>query len=246
MTAGRHPLPRILHVLNALDAGGMERTLLSLVAGTSDRFDHVICTLRRPGPLADRLPVGATLVSLGVRAERASAAWRLARVVRSYRPALIHARGWGVWADAALGGVLGGRPPLILSFHGLQSDAGFGRRAFTACSRTRVSVGVIDCALCGFGASVVGMRASPAPGSDSLWRNWAFHRRGSRGFPTAWTRIVFIRSPTTPAPRFGPHWAFRKTPSSPGRSDRSRRSRTTPASCTPCGNAARRDGLSTD
>ncbi|MBN1514352.1 MAG: glycosyltransferase [Phycisphaerae bacterium] len=128
MTAGGHNLPRILHVLNALDAGGMERTLLSLVAGTSDRFDHVICTLRGPGPLADRVPASARLVSLGVQGRRAPAAIGLARVIRSCRPALVHARSWGVWADAALGCVLGGRPPLILSFHGLQSDTGFGRR----------------------------------------------------------------------------------------------------------------------
>ena len=133
MTAGGHNLPRILHVLNALDAGGMERTLLSLVAGTTDRFEHVICTLRGPGPLADRVPASARLVSLGVQGERAPAALGVARVVRACRPALVHARSWGVWADAALGCALGGRPPLILSFHGLQSDTGFGRRDRMRC-----------------------------------------------------------------------------------------------------------------
>jgi glycosyltransferase involved in cell wall biosynthesis len=137
MTAGGQNLPRILHVLNALDAGGMERTLLSLVAGTSDRFDHVICTLRGPGPLADRVPACARLVSLGVQGERAPAALGLARLIRACRPALVHARSWGVWADAALGCVLGGRPPLILSFHGLQSDTGFGRRDRMRCRWVR-------------------------------------------------------------------------------------------------------------
>ena len=128
VTADGRRRPRILHVVNALDGGGMERTLLSLVRATAgDRLDHVICTLRGPGPLADSLPASVPLLPLDAQGPNYTSGLRLAGILRRHRPGIVHARTWGVWADAAVACALAGRPPLVLSFHGLQSDAGFSR-----------------------------------------------------------------------------------------------------------------------
>ncbi|UCG15696.1 MAG: glycosyltransferase [Phycisphaerales bacterium] len=129
VTTGGRKRPRILHVVNALDGGGMERMLLSLVRATAgDRLDHVICTLRGPGPLADSVPASVPLLPLEARGPNHTSGLRLAGILRRHRPGVVHARSWGAWADTAVACALAGRPPLVLSFHGLQSDAGFSRR----------------------------------------------------------------------------------------------------------------------
>ena len=120
--------PRVLHVVNTLDGGGMERMLVSLVRATAgDRLDHVVCALRGPGELADRLPAGVPLEPLHARNGESRTFLRLAQVIRRYRVDVVHARGCGIWSDTALACALT-RRPVILGFHGLQNDTGFTLR----------------------------------------------------------------------------------------------------------------------
>ncbi len=120
--------PRILHVVNALDGGGMERTLLAVVGATlHGRLEHAICTLRGPGPLADRVPPSVPLLCLRARDRSRATSLRLARVIARYRPDLVHARSWGVWTDTVLANAVMGARPLLLGFHGLDAKPGFSR-----------------------------------------------------------------------------------------------------------------------
>jgi glycosyltransferase involved in cell wall biosynthesis len=113
-------------VVNALDGGGMERMLLALVRATAGKgWAHSICTLRGPGPLADRVPKSVPLISLDAPDGSRLTPIRLARIIGRVRPDLVHARSWGVWTDAALGNALAGRRPLLLGFHGLDAKSGF-------------------------------------------------------------------------------------------------------------------------
>lgn len=121
--------PRVLHVVNALDGGGTERVLIAFLrAVAGDGADHVVCTLREPGELADQVPPGVAVEALGCRGTDRLSALRLVKVVRRYRPDVIHARGVGMWMDAAIAAGCCPQVELLLGFHGMQTDAGFTPR----------------------------------------------------------------------------------------------------------------------
>ena len=48
---------RILHVLDTLETGGLENGVVRLIQRMNqERFEHIVCVIRRLGPLVDRLP----------------------------------------------------------------------------------------------------------------------------------------------------------------------------------------------
>ena len=120
------PRPLVVHVVNALDRGGTEGALLSLLPRfDGSRHGHAVVTLRGGGPLAAELPSDVACWAIGAKGRSRAAALRLAGVARRWRPAIIHARNTNTWADALVAGVLNPRSKVILGFHGLDHAGGF-------------------------------------------------------------------------------------------------------------------------
>src|SRR5262245_29854888 len=94
---------RVLHIIQNLNYGGMERLLAEIVRGVrSDRFDSQVMALEYLGRFADGLEDVATLH----RAEpmsRVSMLWPrvLSRQIRAIQPDVVHTHS-GVWYKAAL------------------------------------------------------------------------------------------------------------------------------------------------
>lgn len=89
----------IVHVITDLGAGGAERMLLRLVT-RSTRFRHIVVSLTRGGALAPALRnAGIAVYELGMRRGIFSTAamFKLARIIRRERPALVQT--WLYHAD---------------------------------------------------------------------------------------------------------------------------------------------------
>ena len=123
------PRPLILHVVQTLDGGGLERTLVSLLrAFRSPRLRHAVATLRLAGSLSEQLPDDVACWAIGASGRCRSAWLRLASVARAWKAVVLHARGTGCWNDAILAGVLTPRSRVALGFHGLEASATFTPR----------------------------------------------------------------------------------------------------------------------
>ena len=112
----------VVHAISSLDRGGTERMLVSLLS----KFDaavaeHVVCTLRRAGPLAAQLPPHVACISLNIAGRCRTGGLRLARAIGPRSPAIIHARNTGCWMDALVAGLLLPRARVVLGFHGAQA-----------------------------------------------------------------------------------------------------------------------------
>ena len=124
--------PLVLHIVHSVSPGGTERVLASLTAALSRRGTrHAVCALRRLGRLSDTFDSSVNVFTLGARGADRLLFRRLARVIASLKPAIVHARNWGTWTDAALAVRSAPRsaPPtrLLLGFQGLQQGTGFNR-----------------------------------------------------------------------------------------------------------------------
>lgn len=118
--------PVIVHVVNSLDGGGTERTLVALLqAFDHSLFRHKVITLRAAGPLTKRLPDDVACRAIDVRGRSRWSWLALARILREDRADLIHARNTGCWADAMVAACLTRRSSLLIGFHGLETDGGF-------------------------------------------------------------------------------------------------------------------------
>ena len=119
---------RILHVIDSLRLGGMERILVSLTNALAERgHEQTICTLRDGGPLTDCLPPGVECVELRSRGRHWALPARLRDLVRKYNVDVVHGQNVGTWCDTIRAAA--GRAPLVQSFHGfLEADTSSFRR----------------------------------------------------------------------------------------------------------------------
>jgi len=114
---------RIMHVVDRLASGGMERALIRLIRELDPEvFEHSICTLR--GADAEFLPASGINV---VQAGRANVDFqfnvpRLSRIIRSFRPTIVHSRNWG-GLEAVFAARLAGVPVVVHSEHGYDLGA---------------------------------------------------------------------------------------------------------------------------
>ena len=110
---------RVLHVIQNLNYGGMERVLSDIALRCDrERFEtHVLC-LRYLGRFAKDLEKVATL-HVAASMSRASMLWprALARQIRSIAPDVVHSHS-GVWYKASLGSLLAGVPRVLHTEHG--------------------------------------------------------------------------------------------------------------------------------
>jgi len=111
----------VLHVVPGLGPGGMELTMGRVITSLAQAgIRHSIACLKGEADIADRLPASTDIHCFHSRPNEPQLPLRIARLIRTVRPTVIHARNWGAWPDSAAGRLLA-RPivPLVFSFHGL-------------------------------------------------------------------------------------------------------------------------------
>ncbi|MGH9853830.1 MAG: glycosyltransferase, partial [Blastocatellia bacterium] len=110
---------KILHVLDSLGVGGMERVVMDVVNGLDQsRFDQIVCCVSRKGEAAWRLRDDAECVDLG-KGDGADHLMplKIARVIRREAPDIIHTQSWS-GVDAAIAKLMTGGAKLVHSEHG--------------------------------------------------------------------------------------------------------------------------------
>lgn len=123
---------RVLHLISFLGCGGTEHGVLKVVRGLGDaHFEQRICVTRGfDASFASQFELEDKLYVAG-RPEHTLQfpLFRLARIMRSYRPHVIHSRNWGA-LEAVLAARLARVPGVIHSEHGYELDglAGLPRR----------------------------------------------------------------------------------------------------------------------
>lgn len=116
---------RILHVINHLIPGGTEYTLLKLIQNLGETdFEHRICAVRWiDSAFAVQHNVQQKVYVAGTRDMKYQfPLFRLARIMRHFRPHVVHTRNWG-----ALEGVIAAHltcvPVVVHSEHGYEMDS---------------------------------------------------------------------------------------------------------------------------
>jgi sugar transferase (PEP-CTERM/EpsH1 system associated) len=141
----RHTRLRVLHVLGRIDVGGTELNVRKLVQGLSEElYDHRICAIRGASLSAGQewcagmIPVFSGANENGPQLAVA----RLARIMRAFRPHIVHSRNWGA-IEAVTAARLARVPVAIHSEHGYEINMFDGlplrRRVFR-----RFSYGLAD------------------------------------------------------------------------------------------------------
>src|ERR1017187_1621393 len=116
---------RIMHVVDTLAIGGMQKGVASLIARLDPaRFEHVCCTLRPvDGANAQPLPDDRTQTICLSPKETNSRIQigALARRIREIKPDIVHSRNWGA-IEAVLAARLVGSCASIHSEHGIDAE----------------------------------------------------------------------------------------------------------------------------
>lgn len=113
---------RVMHVMNRLSRGGTELVTLKVISGlTGGRIRHRLCTLRGfdpsvklPASMQDRIHCVSSRTS-----GRQFLIWKLARLMRKFRPHIVHSRNWGA-IEAIPAARLANVPISIHSEHGYE------------------------------------------------------------------------------------------------------------------------------
>ena len=116
-------MKRILHIVNNFDVGGMENGLVNLINfSNQEKFQHGVCALREIGRSGQRISNKATpLYSLKANGNGPNRFifLSLIKVIKKFRPDIIHVRHWGPLLDSILAHLLNFRKSkLIFSYHG--------------------------------------------------------------------------------------------------------------------------------
>ena len=119
---------KIVHVVYALDVGGLENGLVNIVNHLDDRFEHTIMCLRRSGRMAERINNRhVKIIEMHLPTDRfCFPVIRLAREFQRVAPDIVHTRGWAT-VDAIWGARVAGVPYLIHGEHGREAADPNGR-----------------------------------------------------------------------------------------------------------------------
>jgi sugar transferase (PEP-CTERM/EpsH1 system associated) len=114
---------RILHVISYMGRGGAEMGILKLIAGLGEGFEHRICTTRGFDGDFVRSSFSEEKMYFAGSPDRKLQfpLFRLARIMRRYRPHIVHTRNWGA-IEAVAAAKLAGVPVVIHSEHGYEVD----------------------------------------------------------------------------------------------------------------------------
>ena len=125
--ANSSPL-RVLHVIDRLGVGGTEHGLVKVIQGLGiSEFEHRVCAIRsldESWARANQLEAHAELIGQ-VGEGRQFLIGRLAQVMRSFRPHIVHSRNWGA-IEAIPAARLAGIPVAIHSEHGYEVEMAAG------------------------------------------------------------------------------------------------------------------------
>ena len=138
---------RVLHIIQNLNYGGMERVLADVVRGADkSRFEMHVMALEYLGRFADGLQEVAHL-HLAAPQQRWSMVWPrgLAREIMQIAPDVVHTHS-GVWYKASLAARLAGVERVIHTEHGRREPDPFSDRVVDtfAVRRTNVVVAVSE------------------------------------------------------------------------------------------------------
>ena len=114
---------RILHVISYMGRGGAEMGILKLIAGLGEGFEQRICTTRGfdAGFVRSSFSEEKMYVAGNADLKLQFPLFRLARIMRRYRPHIVHTRNWGA-IEAVAAAKLAGVPVVIHSEHGYELD----------------------------------------------------------------------------------------------------------------------------
>lgn len=119
---------RVLHVIDRLDMGGTEYVILKVMAGLGGgEFEHGVCAARGYNQQLPHLQKIQQQIFVAGRNELKFQLllFRLARIMREFRPHIVHSRNWGA-IEAIPAARLAGVPVAIHSEHGYIPDTASG------------------------------------------------------------------------------------------------------------------------
>jgi glycosyltransferase involved in cell wall biosynthesis len=114
--------PVIVHVIDSLTRGGAETLLANLLPALADRFDIILVTLRADSDFPPEQVAAKAHFCLGYAgsASLPACAWKLRRIIRRHRPALVRAQLFTASLVARL--ATPRRIPLVFSIHNPMSE----------------------------------------------------------------------------------------------------------------------------
>jgi len=115
---------RILHIVDRLDLGGTEYGILKVVDGLGGGvFEHRFCTARgyNADMIRQRGLEGKLFVAGSPKTRFQLLVPRFARIMKQYRPHIVHSRNWGS-IEATFAARLTGVPVVIHSEHGYELE----------------------------------------------------------------------------------------------------------------------------
>lgn len=124
---GAAPVPaerlRVLHVISYMGRGGAEMGILKLIAGLGSEFEQRICTTRGFDAefVHNQLSRDEPYVAGSPELKLQFPLFRLARIMRRYKPHIVHTRNWGA-LEAVVAAKLAGVPVVVHSEHGYEVD----------------------------------------------------------------------------------------------------------------------------
>jgi glycosyltransferase involved in cell wall biosynthesis len=138
---------RVLHMMDNLNYGGMERVVADIVRRTDrSRFETHVMALTYLGRFADGLEEFATLhVARPMSRSSMLRPYRLAQDIRAIAPDVVHLHS-GVWYKASLAARMARVPLVIYTDHGRQNPEPWINRAIDrrASARTNIVVAVSE------------------------------------------------------------------------------------------------------
>ena len=131
---------RVAHIVNSLDAGGMENGVINVSAGLGGRgFEFQVWCLEREGSFADRLPPEVPVRVLGKRGGFTPAVMTsLGSARRAFRPDLLHTHNFGPLIYASLARL---RVPVL---HGEHAQLNEGELRFKSLMLRRAFLRMAD------------------------------------------------------------------------------------------------------
>jgi sugar transferase (PEP-CTERM/EpsH1 system associated) len=109
-------------VVHWLRLAGLENGVVNLINALRARFRHTVICMAEVGVLAKRLPPEVRVIDLSTTVRRGPLfIFRLASLLRSLRPDIVHSRNWGT-IDAVIAAWLAGVPVRIHGEHGRTAE----------------------------------------------------------------------------------------------------------------------------
>lgn len=121
---------KVLHVLHGLPRGGLENGVVNLLNRLpAQEFEHAVCCLDLRGEMAQRIETAVEIFELHRKPHDYQLPFRLAALVRNWRPDIIHCRNWNTWLDSCAAHLIDRRrAKLVWSFHGFADGDNFPLR----------------------------------------------------------------------------------------------------------------------